>query len=97
MAKYPTHIVLTSTPTPTHHNSLYHVGTIPDVIRKGKSAADGKAAKPTQLRAPPHDTSRATDRTAKVPPLLTDGENHLACLILGLHIRVAANPESMVQ
>jgi hypothetical protein len=61
------------------------------------SGANGKAAKPTELNSPPHDPSRATDRTAKTTPLLTDGENHPPGLILGFDILVAANSKPMVQ
>jgi len=59
--------------------------------------ADGKASKPSLLESPAYDPTRATDGTAKIPPLLTDGENHLAALILRLDILVAANPKPVIQ
>jgi len=45
--------------------------------------AVGEASRSTRLESPPNDTPRSTDGTPKIVPLLTEGENHLAVLILG--------------
>jgi hypothetical protein len=61
------------------------------------AGTDGKTAKATHLESSADHPLGPASRTAKIPSFLTDGEDHLAALIRGLHIVVAANPKPMIQ
>jgi len=62
-----------------------------------RSATNGKAPETTRPKSPADHTPGPAKRTAKILSVLTDAENHLAALIGGFHITVAANPKPMIQ
>ena len=66
-------------------------------IDERRSTADGQGSEAPLDLAPRDDLARTASRTTVGLGLLVDGEDHLAILIIGAGVLVAADAEGMIQ